>query len=366
MVLFAAPIARAVQRDDREPRERVRDDWRRPALETLRVASSERLINDVGDLAIYRSAGFNALVVFDVNGYDTTGTSWDYKAEAQVREETAFARAQNMPLIIGLAVEPHAAAVTSASESARRPLTFAPQLRASNAVIPAATDDEIVSRIALWKHYGDDIVLGVFPWYDDVFWQNVEVDRQRHVYGIIKNVARDWYVFGMIGDFGFNASDADVARFYDPAAFDHLILLMYPYNVGGTVTGFPLDNVASRDPDGDIARYVDRYIDRMTEKFFSRLGPRQLVLLVVQAFYYVDEPDGHKPRAGDIDIMARRGSERLRTVAGQERNFSTAYFYWGGEPAIVGIAQRPDWSGVIAGVNADLDRGWRDRSPRQH
>ena len=281
-----------------------------------------------------------------------------------MRDEAAFARRENMPLLIGLAVEPHATAGAAATESSRRRLAFAPPSSHSvreSAVIPGASDDVIESRITLWKKYGGDIVLGVFPWYDDVFWQNVGLERQHHVYEVIKSLATDWYVFGMIGDFGFNASEEDVARHYDPSAFDHLIVLMYPYNVGTNTTNFPLDNVASIDPDGDIGRYVDRYIRRMSEKFFGKLERGQRVLLVVQAFYHADEPEGHRPRANDVDIMARRGSQALRAVAGQEENFSAAYFYWGGEESIVGISRRPDWVGAITGVNGDLNRDGRDR-----
>ena len=47
----------------------------------------------------------------------------------------------------------------------------------------------------------------------------------------------------------------------------------------------------------------------MNERFFSQLQARQLILLVVQAFYYTGEPTGHIPRANDIEIMIRRGNE---------------------------------------------------------
>jgi len=60
--------------------------------------------------------------------------------------------------------------------------------------------------------------------------------------------AADWYVFGMIAEFGFIATDDEVARYYDPAAFDHLIVLMYPFNVGAAVIGFRSTTLPHRIP----------------------------------------------------------------------------------------------------------------------
>ncbi len=211
-------------------------------------------------------------------------------------------------------------------------------------------------RLDLWHSYGDDVIVGVFPWYDDVFWHHVDVIRQRHVYRLFKEVVPDWYMFGMIGEFGFNATDDEVARYYDPAAFDHLIVLMYPFNVGGRVTGFPLDNVASSDPDGDMIRYVDRFVARMDERFFRNLTGGQLILLVGQAFYYMGEPEGHIPRGKDIVIMMRRGSEQIRKLGGQWRNLSAAYFYWGSEGSdLVGLSQRSDWLAAVREIHTELE-----------
>jgi hypothetical protein len=226
----------------------------------------------------------------------------------------------------------------------------------ANGLIPQATDSEIRERLELWKKYGDDVVVGVFPWYDDVFWHRVDVTRQRHVYRLIKSVVADWYVFGMIGDFGFSASNVEMALYYDPSAFDHLIVLMYPFNVGSRVTGFPMDNVASSDPDGDMVRYVDHYLARMEQRFFRRLKLGQLVLLVGQAFYYAGEAEGHIPRANDIAIMMVRGGEQLRKIAGQKQNHSAGYYYWGGDGSTtVGLSQRSDWLAAVRNVHGGDD-----------
>lgn len=333
-------------------------DWRLAALRDMRVAASPQLIAEA-ELGAYRGAGFNTMVTFDAGGMNDAGTSWTFKSEDEIRSETSFARAHGLPLILGMAIESYTAA---ASKTLQQFVTTSAVV--ANGTIPPATDDFIRERIALWKKYGDDVVIGVFPWYDDVFWQTVGVTRQRHVYEIIKEIAPDFYVFGMIGEFGFNATDEDLALYYDPAAFDHLIVLMYPFNVGSWVTGFPLDNVASSDPEGDLTRYIDRLITRLNERFFSRLTKGQLIVLVVQAFYYTGEPVGHVPRGNDIEIMVHRGGERIRAIAGQEWNHSMAYFSWGAKGAEpVGMTQRPDWRTAAADVNDQLERETRVLMP---
>jgi len=349
----------AARRSDRDWPERIRDDWRREVLLTMRLAAAERLISEPAELGAYRAAGFNTLVVFDVNGYDESGTAWDHKSAEQIRAETAFAREKGLPLILGMAVEPFVVAGSNslAPFAARGQLAATTNGIAANGSIPQATDIEIRERVELWEKYGDDVVVGVFPWYDDVFWQTVDVERQRHVYDLIKEIAPDWYVFGVIGEFGFIATDGELARYYDPGAFDHLIVLMYPFNVGARVTGFPLDNVSSSDPDGDMIRYVDRYLDRMELLFFRHLQDGQLILLVGQAFYYTGEPEGHVPRGNDIEIMMRRGKEQILEIPGQKRNLSAAYYYWGAEGSpVVGLSQRSDWLEAVRNVHDGLER----------
>jgi len=330
LLIAAAVPARA---DSARRRAVGRAEWRREALQTMRVAAAGQLISERQQLAAYVGAGFNTLCVFDVNGYTQFSAGWDFKTAEQVRFETSFAREKGMPLILGLAVEPH---------------------DTSSGRIAEATDAEIRARLQLWKTYGDDVVIGVFPWYDDVFWQTVDVGRQLHIYRLIKEVVPDWYVFGMIGEFGFKATEDEVRRHYEPAAFDHLIALMYPYDLCGVV-GASLDHKASADPDGDLTRYVDRYIAGMELKFFRYLQPGQLIVLVGQAFYYPGQAEGRTPRGQDIAIMMGRGMERVRELAGQERNYSAAYYHWGAEGgSIVGLWQRPDWLEAAREVHARM------------
>ena len=334
ILLFAAQISAAAELGTRR-RAAGQQQWRREALETMRVAAASRLISDPRELDAYVGAGFNTLTLFDVNGFAEFGAGWDFKSAEQIRTETAFARSKGLPLVIGMAVEPH-------DTSAGR--------------IAEATDDEIRARVELWKTYGNDVIIGVFPWYDDVFWQTVDVGRQLHVYEVIKAAAPEWYVFGMIGEFGFKASDEEVRLRFEPAAFDHLIVLMYPYDLCATV-GASLDHVASSDPDGELSRYIDRYIDGMEQKFFRFLRSGQLIVLVGQSFYYSGQTEGRIPRRQDIVIMMSRGSERVRAMAGQEKNYSAAYYYWGAEGAsVVGLSQRSDWLDAAREVHQTMGR----------
>ena len=337
LALLSGTFVFAAQPDRRDVPPPLEIDWRRDALANLRVAVTNHLITKPTELAAYIAGGFNAFVLFDAESFNDSATAWNFKSEDEIRAETSFARDHGLPIILGMAVEPYGA-------------------------IPQASDIEIIQRVQLWRNYGDDVIIGVFPWYDDVFLFHVDVDRQRHVSSLIKQTAANWYVFGMIGEFGFNATKDDVARYFDPSTFDHLIVLMYPYNVGAEVTGFPLDNVASPDPDGDITRYVDRYITHMDDKFFRVLHGGQLILLVGQAFYYTGEIAGHIPRANDIAIMTLRGNERLREIPGQTDNYSAAYYWWGGESsAIVGLSQRSDWLASVREVHQEIGRAGRQR-----
>jgi len=301
----ASALALPPDREDRDRAGRTPDDWRPTALRTMRLAVGD-VIGHPATLALYRDAGMNTAMVSDAATYDADRSAWNFKTEDEIRSTTTFARVNHLPLIIGLAIEPYAS-------------------------IPQASDDDVRARLALWKSHGDDVILGVSPWYDDVFYNHVDADRQRHVYAMVKDVVPQWYVLGIIGEFGFDATDDDVARYFEPAAFDHLAVLMYPFNVGAQLTGFTLDTIGSPDPDGDITRYTDRFFARMNEKFFRRLRDGQQIVFVVQAFYYTGDPAGHIPRANDIRIMVERGTGQVRAIAGQHMNMSIVYCCWGAD-----------------------------------
>jgi hypothetical protein len=338
-------------------------DWRSAALARTTVAAADHLIVGDAELETYRSIGGNTLVLFDTNGVNETGVTWNFKPPAQIEAETSFARRNGMKIILGMAFEdfPVASpsnAATGLLHSQTIFLHMPSRERAQStavATIPAADDALMRQRLALWDRYGADLVIGAFPWDDDVFWKKINVARQRHVYGLMKDAVPDWHVLGIIGEAAFKASPAEVAALYDPGAFDDLLVLMYPLNVGYELTDFPLDNIASPDPDGDIVRYVDHYLAGLADRFFQPLKPGQLILLVGQAFAYPDDAAGHIPRRDDVYLMMTHGIETIRAMRGQAANRFVGYFYWGADGALLtGLWQRPDWIDAARSVHAHV------------
>ena len=277
----------------------------------MRIAAADRLIEQPDEIAAYMEARFNTLAL-----YDTEDTSGLPKSEERIAYEVEFARSHGLHILLGKATETD----------------------------PAAADDAIRERLTLWATYGRDVVLGVFFLHDDACQIHATVERQRHLYALAHDTVPDWYVFGMIGGACADQPDEEVARYFDAAAFDHLIILMYPLNVGAVVP--------SVDRDTDLRRYVTGYIQQMGERFISRLSAGQLAVIVVQAFAYHEEPIMQVPRAEDIDIQASAGSAALRQIPGQAANASRAYFLWDGSRAgMFGLWQRPDWIAAAEGAN---------------
>lgn len=298
----------------------LRADW----VNHMRIAAADRLIENDDEIAAYLSAQFNTIVLYDIE----QGLP---KSEERIAYETSFARAHGLHVLLGKPTEVE----TSQGKGRVRSLALAAQASIS--------DDEIRDRLSLWARYGHDVVIGVFFLHDDAFLIHTSVERQQHLYALAHDTVRDWAVFGIIGEFGFNATADDVARYFDPSAFDDLFVLMYPLNIG-EFTGVRLDSSSSADPDDDMRRYVQRYVTHMGEKFLSRLQPGQTAILVVQAFAYDVESTGHIPRPSDITIETAVGNDVLRSIAGQETNHSLAYFLWDGSRAgMFGLWQRPDW-----------------------
>jgi len=284
---------------------------RRELVAHMRVAAADRLIEQPDEIAAYVRAGFNTLVLYDT---DDGGL---LKSDARVAYEVEFSRIHAMHVLLGKGTEE-----------------------------PSVADDEIRQRLALWDSYGHDVVLGVFFLHDDACLIKATVERQQHLYAIAHATVPDWFVFGMIG--GFCASAEDAAQYFDPSAFDHLIVLMYPFNTGG------VDLINSADPDSDTLRYVKTYVQRMGERFISRLQPGQFAVLVIQSFAYHEDAAAHVPRPSDIEIQATVGNAVIREIPGQDGNRSLAYFLWdGSRGGMFGLWQRPDWIAAAGSANRD-------------
>ena len=288
----------------------------------MRIAAADRLIEQPDEIDAYISARFNTLVLYD----SEDGLP---KSDERIAYEIEFARTHGLHVLLGKATEPS-----------------------------AASDDEIRERLTLWAARGHDVILGVFFLHDDACLIRATVERQRHLYTLAHDVVPDWYVFGMIGGFCSGPPDEEVAQYFDPGAFDHLIILMYPLNGGGLVT--------SADPDGEMRRYVADYVHLMGARFVSRLRPGQIAVLVIQAFAYYGDPAQQMPRPADIEIEATVGNAALREIPGQAANRSLAYFLWdGSRGGMFGLWQRPDWIAAAGSVNQQIEDNVRpvDRQP---
>ncbi len=353
LVLALTAFGSAASERDREDPDRdiSGETARQRRVLSMRVAAADRLIEGEDEIGAYIAAGFNTVVLYDTeNGL--------LKSEQRVAFETTFARAHGLRIILGKATEPLTATTperAASGASHRRKRTLGAPLSAS------ASDAEIRERLRLWDRYGNDLIVGVFFLHDDAFFIRTSVERQRHLYELARQTVPDFDVFGMIGEFGFAASSEDIQRYFDPTAFDHLIMLMYPLNLG-YVTGMPLNTISSPDPDAEMHLYVNRYITRMNERFIQRLRPGQLTILVVQTFTYDGEPAGHVPRRSDVTIQASLGTDLLRELPGQEGNRSIAYYLWdGSRSGMSGLLQRTDWNDAAEQVNGSQEaRGQSD------
>ena len=318
-----------VHLEARPDRDIIREARRHYLVEHIRIAATDRLIERPDEIAAYLDANFNTVVLYD------TVDNGPLKSEERIVFELAFARAHGLHVLVGKATEP--LPLQTASEQ--------------------VSDAEVRERLRLWNRYGDDVILGVFFLHDDACLIETSVERQLHLYAVAHDTVPDWYVFGMIGE--FCDARSDVAQYFDPKAFDHLIILMYPLSLS-EVTGTHLDSTTSADPDGDMRRYVHDYIQRMGEKFISHLRPGQVVLLVIQSFAYYSDAAGRVPRPSDVDIQATVGNASLRAIAGQAGNQSIAYYLWdGSRGGMSGLWQRPDWMAAAIRSNDQIERGLR-------
>ena len=334
--------------------------WERMArrerlVRNIRVAASDRLIEAPDEIGAYLAAGFNTIVLWD------TESGLEPKSEERIAFELAFARAHDLSVLVGKATDalPDAQreAGDSTSANERRPFAIA-------ALGDNVSDEEIRDRLALWDRYGHDVILGVFFLYDDACLLQVSAERQRHLYGVAHETVRDWYVFGMIGEFCYGLPMQEAGRYFDVRSFDHLIVVMYPLSLSMHI-GPAVDVAAAADPDSMMRTYVRDYVEHMGEKFIRHLRPGQMALFVVQTFAYYDDAAGRVPRSDDVFIQAVVCSETVRRIPGQRENRSIAYFLWdGSRGGMFGLLQRPDWLEAAARSNARLHRKPRAVDPR--
>lgn len=295
----------------------------RAALSTINLLDPANSV----ELERYIAAGFNTVVVEDKLGDD--GQRWIQKSDQQIASELAVARSRNLNVILSLYAWVYGD-------------------------IPAMTGDQVADRFSRWVREDEGELVGVYFLGDDVFLQQAPVAKQIEWRAGLRTVTNAVPVFGMIGEFGVNASAEDVTNLFSRDAFDHLLFLMYPYNLGVHWGRGELDSRAV-DPDEALHDYIDDYLEALNTKFFAGLRKRQLVIPVVQAFNYVGEAAGKLLRPDDVFIQMTYTSTRLREIVGtQDDNFSMTCFYWGGMETPYGLRENEEFVEAARRANFDL------------
>lgn len=298
------------------------------------------------ELQKFIAAGFNTVVLNDVSSINTTTRTYTRLSEEVIATSLAAARKKNLSVIIGLGASPFTVSVGT------------PVIKST-----ALTPTQVAARIAIYSTHNEGEITGVYMLHDDVFLEKVAVATQLGWYFAVKQVTTNIPVYGIIGEFGANASENDMAAHYDRDAFDHLVFLMYPYNLGYVWKSIfnnaeQSHNIVNTvvDPDDQLRYYIDNYIAVMNARFFSGLKKRQTILPTIQAFNYLGEPAGKLVRPDDVQIQMEYTSDVIRaTVTSQENNYAMGVFYWGLDPmAPYGLTSKIEWIEAARRANRHL------------
>lgn len=368
VILTAVPLS-AAERDrqsDVPRRDRPFATSRYDRLRTARVtpgATSRAMIT--------RQAAehYNAVMLSDATEWDFEQNRWVQPSEEEIAEQLALAREHGMSVFLLLpAVVPIPIYLPAAADGAARRRSFRPL--AATATRPSAVDytlaytepDQLRARLGLWSRHDRGEIIGVMFMPDDVFLLDIPAGIQSEWFAIARTVAPWLPVLAVAGEFGL--SERANRRAWAPATFDHLLWLNYPYNLGWT-WGRGLDHHKSADPDADLRQYEEDYAAAMQERWFRDLAPGQLIIPVIQTFYYPTESAGAIPRPADLELQCRLIHEVVQRTFGQHDNFSIGYFYAGGGeakdpfPHPKGIYDVPSWPGIIAANNRRLRENLR-------
>jgi hypothetical protein len=319
---------------------------------------------------IARQAGeqYNAIVLNDCIEWDFEHQRWVRPDEQAIAAQLALARRYGMSVILMLpAVVPipkYLPAARTAQQPAQRrpfrPLALAEtQPSAVEYTLSYLANDELRARLELWTRYDRGEIVGVVFMPDDVFLLDIPSAVQQEWFTIAREIAPAVPVLAIAGEFALSAGARRDA--WAPSSFDHLLWLNYPYNLAW-VWGRTLDHHASADPDGDLARYEAEYAASMHERWFRDLRPQQLIIPVIQTFFYSTEPRGSIPRDTDVELQCRIVQDVIRETFGQHDNFAIGYFYAGGGeandpfPHPHGIYDVPSWPAIIDANNARLEQ----------
>lgn len=262
---------------------------------------------NTSDLDRYVAAGFNTVVVED-------RADMTFRSESDIKRCVEVARSRNLSIMLSCYAD------------------------TVGGTIPALTRQQVADRLKLWVKYDEGDILGVFFLGDDAFLTMTPVARQQEWYAGVKDVTTSIPVFGMIGEFALARPEL-TASCFDTDAFDHLLVLCFPYNLGHHWG----HDIGTDVPDADLQLqvYLQQYIDELSTGYLNSLHKGQQVTLCVQGFNYISagasEPLRKIVRASDVNIQMTYGSDLVRSLPGQSNNFSMTVFWWGTLPNLVGL-----------------------------
>lgn len=221
------------------------------------------------------------------------------------------------------------------------------------------TNDQLLARYNLWRDADRGATIGLLLLSDDPFYLRVPVELQRGWAATLRQAGNDIPLLGLVGEFALATPPDEIDAFWDPATFDHLVLVSYCYNLGH-LWGRQLDHIASADPAADIRAYEHDYVAALRERLPGTFSTERGILPVIQAFWYSGDAPGAVPRDSDIALQIRSLHHELSEQLGQADNTSIGVFFAGqsyshdivGPPK--GVYDRPTWPAIVAAENARL------------
>jgi hypothetical protein len=311
-----------------------------------RLRSARVAPGPITDVVLRRQteAGLNAAMLTDLGGWDAAARGWRRADEATIAQQLELARQYDLSVFVEI---PAVVVVPPATAGE------------SNGLVQLS-DSEFRERIGLWSRYAREEIIGVFFVTDDPFLLEIAATDLERWSSISRQTAPELPILGLAGEYVLPMTAQQRAVHWAPAAYDGLLLLNYPYNLGG-VWGHPLDHQKSPDPDGALAAYESAYIEAMRQALLKDLQPQQIVVPVIQTFYYTGDAPGSIPRQRDIEIQSRLVHAAMQNALGQGDNYAMGYYYDGPDeqpyPFAIprGIDSVPSWSETIAGENAWLE-----------
>ena len=307
------------------------------------AASTDFSRREDGDNLInaYRNLGFNTVVLCD----EYTNENEQMQQLTEVQIEAALLQARRYKMNVILSIVPSAVSQRNASH--------------------------LKARFANWMKYDKGDIIGLFLLGDDVFLDTIPVATQVEWRKAIREVSTDIPVLGMVGDVALTVNEATRNTYFSKWAFDHLIVLTYPYNLTNNPTygnalltqlrtvdpTLPVLNTNSATAEEDLQRYFVAYWSLIYERFLSKMFDHQRVIPVVEAFKYTGSSSGTFNNASAISIAVRETNEALKEYLEDDDWNAMTYFHWGdGIDSPEGLIVHGEWWDAVKISNSMLQR----------